>query len=299
MTGLGTTVDGRRALWPCYATISSGWGRRMMRVYIVPLAYLQIVAELPDRSRIAMRRPVGVTSVPAAIVLLVLSLALASAILFTMALHAEEWKGVNYILRIISTNKGVASLSQAPIMLWTLVVAGASIYVMVLSGKQWYTLTLFGIAGGVSVLDRLTTIGDTTTEPAPPAADAGPGVKSTGPGGDADAARPPGNMPPRQDPIPDKPQAVGTPTWDQLSKSGDATEDMEIDVTHVQMLVFTLITAIFVAVKVAASYEIPEIPQNFLLLMGISNGVYVAAKHVGAKTSTSTNTRASAKNETK
>jgi hypothetical protein len=76
-----------------------------------------------------------VTSVPAAIVLLVLSLALASAILFTMALHAEEWKGVNYILRIISTNKGVASLSQAPIMLWTLVVAGASIYVMVLSGK--------------------------------------------------------------------------------------------------------------------------------------------------------------------
>jgi hypothetical protein len=166
----------------------------MMRVYIVPLAYLQIVAELPDRSRIAMRRPVGVTSVPAAIVLLVLSLALASAILFTMALHAEEWKGVNYIPRIISTNKGVASLSQAQIMLWTLVVAGASIYVMVLSGNlisvSSGTLTLFGIAGGVSVLDRLTTIGDTTNEPAPPAADAGPGVKSTGPSGDADTARP-------------------------------------------------------------------------------------------------------------
>jgi len=70
------------------------------------------------------------------------------------------------------------------------------------------------------------------------------------------------------------------PNWGQLLKSGAATDEMEVDVTHVQMLVFTLVTATFVAVKVAVSYEIPEIPDNFLLLMGISNGVYIAGRQV-------------------
>jgi hypothetical protein len=51
-------------------------------------------------------------------------------------------------------------------------------------------------------------------------------------------------------------------------------------VTRVQMLFFTLITAIFVAVKILVSSEIPDIPQGFLLLMGISNGVYLTAKFI-------------------
>jgi hypothetical protein len=54
----------------------------------------------------------------------------------------------------------------------------------------------------------------------------------------------------------------------------------EIDVTRVQMLFFTLITATFVAVKILVSSEIPDIPQGFLLLMGISNGVYLTAKFI-------------------
>jgi hypothetical protein len=36
-----------------------------------------------------------------------------------------------------------------------------------------------------------------------------------------------------------------------------------------------LITAGFVLIKVVVDYEIPAIPANFLVLMGISNGVYV------------------------
>ena len=58
-------------------------------------------------------------------------------------------------------------------------------------------------------------------------------------------------------------------------------EDMkgrELDVTRAQMLLFTLVTAVFVAVKVITSYEIPDIPEGFLILMGISNGVYVGSK---------------------
>ncbi|HEX9327987.1 MAG TPA: fibronectin type III domain-containing protein [Reyranella sp.] len=54
----------------------------------------------------------------------------------------------------------------------------------------------------------------------------------------------------------------------------------EIDVTRVQMLFFTLITAAFVAIRLINSYMIPEIPDGFMLLMGISNGVYLSAKFV-------------------
>jgi hypothetical protein len=44
------------------------------------------------------------------------------------------------------------------------------------------------------------------------------------------------------------------------------------------MLGFTLITAGFVVLKVIDGYEIPEIPDNFLILMGISNGLYIGGK---------------------
>ncbi|MPZ31955.1 MAG: hypothetical protein GEV13_13305 [Rhodospirillales bacterium] len=54
----------------------------------------------------------------------------------------------------------------------------------------------------------------------------------------------------------------------------------EIDVTRVQMLFFTLISVAFVAIKLINSYMIPEIPEGFMLLMGISNGVYLSAKFV-------------------
>jgi Fibronectin type III domain len=54
----------------------------------------------------------------------------------------------------------------------------------------------------------------------------------------------------------------------------------EIDVTRVQMLFFTLISAAFVAIKLVNGNTIPDIPDGFMLLMGISNGVYLSAKFV-------------------
>jgi hypothetical protein len=54
----------------------------------------------------------------------------------------------------------------------------------------------------------------------------------------------------------------------------------EIDVSRIQMLFFTLIAAVFVVLKVISSHDIPEIPQGILLLMGISNGVYLTAKFI-------------------
>jgi fibronectin type III domain protein len=54
----------------------------------------------------------------------------------------------------------------------------------------------------------------------------------------------------------------------------------EIDVTRVQMLLFTVITAGFVLVKTVGNSAVPDIPVGILTLMGLSNGVYLANKFI-------------------
>jgi hypothetical protein len=66
------------------------------------------------------------------------------------------------------------------------------------------------------------------------------------------------------------------PRWSDLIMTGDGRE--EIDVTRVQMLLFTLIAAVFVSMRLIGTGEIPEIPAGILTLVGISNGVYLGAK---------------------
>jgi hypothetical protein len=46
------------------------------------------------------------------------------------------------------------------------------------------------------------------------------------------------------------------------------------------MLIFTFISAAFVVLKVIVGYAIPEIPQNFQILMGLSNGIYVVGRQL-------------------
>jgi len=69
---------------------------------------------------------------------------------------------------------------------------------------------------------------------------------------------------------------VRHPRWSDLVM--DEVKGTELDVTRLQMLCFTLVTAVFVVLKVMAGYEIPVIPEGFLILMGISNSVYVTSK---------------------
>jgi hypothetical protein len=69
------------------------------------------------------------------------------------------------------------------------------------------------------------------------------------------------------------------PRWSDIVT--DTDRPAEIDVTRVQMLFFTVISACFVALKIALSGVIPEIPGSYVALMGISNGVYLTAKFVG------------------
>lgn len=50
------------------------------------------------------------------------------------------------------------------------------------------------------------------------------------------------------------------------------------DVTRVQMLFFTVISAVFVVLNIIDTCTIPEIDPSYVMLMGISNGVYISAK---------------------
>ena len=76
--------------------------------------------------------------------------------------------------------------------------------------------------------------------------------------------------------------APRTRRWSDLL---EAEGGGEVDVARIQMLFFTLIAAIFVLLKVVSSNEIPVIPDGILLLMGISNGVYLTAKFIPARQS--------------
>lgn len=69
------------------------------------------------------------------------------------------------------------------------------------------------------------------------------------------------------------------PHWSDLVTDTDSAP--EIDVARVQMLFFTVISAAFVAVKIFIGGSIPELPESFVTLMGISNGVYLSAKFIG------------------
>jgi hypothetical protein len=233
-------------------------------VYTVPVADMQVLVQLDDGKWFAVILPVGITNVPTALGVLTVALLLSAIVLWrwggNVMLRQDEALGqarnpmpsrslpgrVNrHLLAIVSTSNGVASLSQFQIMLWAFVVAGAAVYVMVLSGNLIAisngTLILLGIAGGTSVLARV------------------PGAS------DADRGAP----------------TMQVARWSQMLIDDPARP--EIDVTRVQMLIFTLISAAFVGMKVATSYSIPEIPPNFLLLMGISNGVYLAGRQVASK----------------
>jgi len=69
------------------------------------------------------------------------------------------------------------------------------------------------------------------------------------------------------------------PRWSDIVT--DTNRPAEIDVTRVQMLFFTVISAFFVAKNIYFGGVIPEIPSTYVTLMGISNGVYITAKFVG------------------
>lgn len=339
--------------WPS-ASRSDGGERRVGAYAIpfagmVPLADARILVLDTDGSPLVdVVTTVGVTNLPFAAITTLLTLFLAFYCLYLVCKRRLAQKPKSFLLCIITTRAGFASLSQFQIVLWTFVVIASAAYVMALSGDliaiSTGTLVLLGISGSASVMSKAKSEADSAGKPeqidAPTAAaDAemaeayanqveGTARLTTGDAkADADAAAREARAlataararakaaadvataaqrrsevagaPDRaaaetaarsaeetaQTSLKDAAVAAANadaatrrrhPAWSDLVM--EELQGRELDVTRVQMLYFTLVTAAFVLLKVITSYEIPVIPEGFLVLMGISNSVYVGSK---------------------
>ena len=232
--------------------------------YLVPVSEVRILAfsDPLDPSKFTeARTSVGITSAPLGMLLSILVLAAAFFALWKVKTDRAKFPGaqeVNPFLALISTPNGFASLSQFQMLLWTFVVGASAVYVMTLSGNLIEitsgTLVLLGISGASTVAAKVQSNAQDTA------------AQATG----TPVTPPPEANHPR-------------PRWSDLIvnlvQSPDKAEwRSEIDVTRVQMLFFTVITAGFVIISVVASYVIPTIPDGFQILMGISNALYVGGK---------------------
>jgi hypothetical protein len=214
---------------------------------------------------------IGVTNTGLAWFLAIFTVSLAFAFLHWVS--RQQFPDVrNPFLGLITTPRGTASLSRFQILLWTFVVMTSSVYVIALAGDLITitpgTLVLLGISGAAAVLDKMKEAGLRDRAAAVPALPPPAGQAVT-----RQQARAPADAQPAGGP-------VRRPRWSDLILDENTGN---IDVSRVQMLIFTLVTAAFVAIKVISStnYEIPDIPAGFLILMGISNGVYVGSKFAG------------------
>ena len=247
------------------------------RISLVPIAEVRIVA-LKDQTPVAdVQTEIGVTHPMASLLLAAAVLILAFVALDRIVKRRIDHPGIlsaNPLLRIISTPGATASLSQLQILIWTFVIAGSSVYVASLSGQLVEitsgTLVLLGISGATTLAAQAYIGGQAAKQPDPDAAapDAAVAAQKA-----QQAQQAAGNRRPPDDQI---------PRWSDLIINDQNTAVREIDVARVQMLLFTLISAVFVITKVIAAYVIPEIPVGYLTLMGISNGVYVGSKMVRA-----------------
>ncbi|HVN75218.1 MAG TPA: hypothetical protein VMT19_02795 [Thermoanaerobaculaceae bacterium] len=266
---------------------------------LVPLTVARLTASKPDGTLIAeVETDLGITSVPLALVVTVVAALLSLGVLSRWSkrrLDQQKLQGIGPILRIVTSERRYGSLSQFQIMLWTFVVGASALYVLVLTGGlieiTGGTLVLLGISGAATVAATLKT---TRAESAAQGQGAAPPAPAPDPAAPAAGVQPPqpGGAPadPAQQPLPVK---STVPEWSDLIvsmewvKGGiwDASHGKwvdgrvtTVDVARVQMLIFTLTTAAFVVVRVITSNAIPPVPDGFVTLMGISNGVYVTSK---------------------
>ena len=264
-------------------------------LWTVPLADARVLVYKPDGTIVVdVAMTVGVTHLGWGIGVALLVVALGLLALWgVVSARTDIPKGVNPLLQIISTERNYASLSQAQILLWTLVVGGSAVFVMSLSGSlidiTGGTLVLLGISGLATLSSKLKSAKDEANKPqttatatpadppAPKPADVKPTEVKPGDPVPSTAAPIVAAAGPAKPPLPAKLK----PSWSDLVLNLELVDNKwvsTIDITRVQMLFFTLVTATFVLMTVVASYEIPAIPDGFLILMGISNGVYVGSK---------------------
>ncbi|TAX22766.1 hypothetical protein ELI02_34020 [Rhizobium leguminosarum] len=139
------------------------------------------------------------------------------------------------------------SLSLFQVFFWTIITVWGLFYTYAVTGSLLQMtpqmLTLLGIAGTGSVLARWVGLsrGDVVVKP--------PSV-----GTDADTKTEPFHF------------------WNILNTRG------QFDLMKLQLLVFTLLLGIYVVCRIAESAAFPVLDTNTLLLLGVSQGVYIGGK---------------------
>jgi hypothetical protein len=243
-----------------------GWAGKAIHVYdgwgIVPTIHMRIVARSQgpsdienDPNALDTVLPVGISYRLLALFVTVIAIGVAWKALLVWADYRNVVGGP--ILRIVANRNGYASLSQFQILLWTVVIGAGLTYVMALSGSL------------IDVPDQVLAVLGISGFSALSAAYAG--------------TRPKGDPPPQQPVETSAPKPRRTPKWSDLVV-WDGTS--EIDITRVQMLVFTVLAAAFVVIKMVDEDAIPVIPDGIVLLMGLTNGVYVGGKFVPSQDKT-------------
>src|SRR5262249_42600768 len=124
-----------------------------------PLATMRIMAYGSAATpTVDVQTYIGITLPLLALLLAVLAVAIAFGVFYAFG-SDRGVPGKGLVLWMISTRNGVASLSQAQIVLWTFLVGAAAVYVMALSGVLIditdSALVLLGIAGIATVGAKL------------------------------------------------------------------------------------------------------------------------------------------------
>ncbi|HXJ01971.1 MAG TPA: hypothetical protein VNH44_12170 [Micropepsaceae bacterium] len=268
-TGTGTTATYAASVPSLDGRPVPGWFSRLLGsdaageytgLAMVPFADFRVKAATAV-GPLDLALPIGITSRYFAIITALLLVIIAWGALYIFGRARCVPGGKDPVLTVIASRDGHASLSTFQIIMWSFVVGASAVYVMVLSGNLIEitegTLVLLGISG-------IATLGNKIKEAQP-----------------ANAA-PPAMLPETkvENPSPDgdcMPTARRKPLWSDLIVN---PESNELEPSRVQMLFFTVIVALFVALRVLSSGKIPEIPVGYLALMGISNGVYLTAKFI-------------------
>jgi Skp family chaperone for outer membrane proteins len=221
---------------------------------------LLVVAQIPEdkltdkteaRMVEVMTQEFSVSSRPLAVILWILAFVLPWFIAAFIAVYRrgiqanqtryQAWKAQLNPIWFVSGKYGGASLSLAQILLWTILVFSASFYVWTVSGK------LLAITNDVLVLLG---IAGGTSVVAKIASSAKEEKGQTLAG-----------------------ETVQEPKWLDLIQT-----EGRPDLYKFQMALFTLLAVVFVSGKIYGTLEFPELPAGLLTLIGISNGVYLAAK---------------------
>jgi hypothetical protein len=148
-------------------------------------------------------------------------------------------------LQLVRGHDGTASLSNLQILWWTLAVFSLMIYSWVatgdLAGLNHTVMWLLGIGGTGSLAAKAVAINNEKNNAAVAA-------------------------------MREENSDVQPSGWDLISVNG------RLDLTKLQMLLFTIVAGIYVVTNVWEQVVFPVLPPELLTLMGLSNGLYVLGK---------------------